>query len=259
MNPLSSLGSNMDDFFYGPALKIDRADEHISVLEGVVAAFVKDTRDSLFGKPNIHSGYSGWSFGGDLPKHFPSILGDAVHNLRAALDHWFALLVVANGSTTDRHTAFPFRNTRADLVGALKGLKQAGKAPADIVNDFIIDEIQPYKGGQGHSFYVLHELDIADKHRGLLDIVQKIHFINAHFQDGGHWSNVSMETNGKHPATPVLKAPAPVKEHPENKIAIQILFGESTPFKGQGIIPVMKSLSNNVSIVVGHFNTKAVS
>jgi hypothetical protein len=96
---------------------------------------------------------------------WPVVLGDYVHNLRSALDHLTWRVVEQHGTPTDQ-TQFPvyltqkkFRAAWPNKVGKVgrKGLKTA------------FDRLQLYKSRpELYPLWVLHRLDIIDKHKTLL-------------------------------------------------------------------------------------------
>jgi len=104
----------------------------------------------------------------DFPLEFPLIIGDAVHNLRSALDHSAHLLVtVGRGSPGPfPHVCFPiFENGskyKAGLLGRVRGMRQ------DAID--AIDATEPYGGGNGETLYHLHCLNNIDKHRLLVTV-----------------------------------------------------------------------------------------
>jgi hypothetical protein len=102
------------------------------------------------------------------------ILGDALHNLRSALDHLVAQLVLLNtGKRSTSANAFPICDTRATYLSigkkgepskrdtALRGVSDTHKA--------LIDEMQPYRTrippGALHPLSTLRDLSNRDKHR----------------------------------------------------------------------------------------------
>lgn len=95
------------------------------------------------------------------------IAGDVIHNTRSALDHLAWQLVLANGQQPTRHTCFPIYKDVTSYK-ALDARKVNGMA--QIAKD-IINIAEPYQGGKGHDLWILHELDIADKHRALLTAI----------------------------------------------------------------------------------------
>ena len=91
------------------------------------------------------------------------VVGDAIHNLRAALSYAFFSVLPINVDSKQ----FPVRDTREKFIWAMKGgLKKRG-AP-NVLLETIVDRIQPYKGGNGDALWCLHRLNIADKHRLLI-------------------------------------------------------------------------------------------
>lgn len=101
--------------------------------------------------------------------HWSAVVGDALHNLRSALDHLADQLVRLNGGSPNKRTQFPvlLRPSRwnpctncsepaVPRVGG--GISAAAQA--------VIEEIQPYKGTEtGQWLARLHELNVIDKHR----------------------------------------------------------------------------------------------
>jgi len=100
------------------------------------------------------------------PDEIGLITGDVVHNLRSALDHLAYQLVFigTNGNGPFKNAYFPISNSAAKYetskIGKVKGMTQDAKEA--------IDSIQPYRRGVGHLLWVIHELDIADKHHALI-------------------------------------------------------------------------------------------
>lgn len=119
------------------------------------------------------------------------MFGDAIHNLRSALDHIVCQLAILNGNDISccEKTYFPICICKPDFV---KFRKMAEHLIAP--NAFTcIEELQPYKSAYvtgtepaKTSLWIIHQLDIIDKHR-ILVVVGK-HFrttdIACSFNDG---------------------------------------------------------------------------
>ena len=109
----------------------------------------------------------------DIPPRivwWSAVVGDAIHNLRSALDIWMWELVVSkneNVAPTDKNIYFPtcmtgraFRNWKQDT----------GKYLPEPLIDYL-RSIQPYVDSANNVWIkLLHELDIMDKHKQLLDV-----------------------------------------------------------------------------------------
>ena len=89
------------------------------------------------------------------------IVGDAIHNLRAALDFaWFDTIERLGIPKSSRDTRkFPIRKTRQDLEATLHGLDIDTLFP-DLFKLLVFD-IKPYEGPDTSVVWILHNLDIA--------------------------------------------------------------------------------------------------
>ncbi len=150
-------------------IKIDRTKEHFSNLKRAISVFfdskpyvVSTKRDStrrlIYYLSRVEP----------TPLSFATITGDAIQNLKSALDHlaYQLFLVGTNGITDGRHVYFPIdrdmEEYRRNLPRRTKGMRQ------DAIDT--LNAIEPYKGGKGHDLWVLHELNNLDKHRLLVTV-----------------------------------------------------------------------------------------
>jgi hypothetical protein len=107
-----------------------------------------------------------------VPEEFVLILGDALHNLRSALDHLARAIILHEQLIPidgPGGTSWPIR-TAPDRGPRLKPEPSAATTA-------IVDGFQPYHDQRPdrHPLAVLQELDNADKHRQLLVAVVKNH------------------------------------------------------------------------------------
>jgi len=100
------------------------------------------------------------------------MFGDAIHNLRSALDHLVWQLVRLNGKTPTGDNQFPICDTGAAYWSAGKSGQSTREWRLRGVSDVhkaLIDEMQPYRArippGQIHAFSALRDLSNHDKHR----------------------------------------------------------------------------------------------
>jgi hypothetical protein len=222
--------------FYGPMLKIERAEQHIAQLEDIFRQFVENNK-KRYGAEGKDLPLGGKS---TFPKHTPTILGDALHNLHAALDHAYHIVAEANNAGPSDYRRFPFGEDRQALEGSIKGHKKDGIAPSDRVITAILDEVQPYEGGK-LGLYGLHKLDITDKHVVLIPTVSRMAvdqgldvFIPGQpkFTFRGMTLQTDQGKGGEIVGLPV-GAKAILHDNPEG--AFQICFGRGQPFEGREI------------------------
>jgi hypothetical protein len=159
-------------FFRDAHLKIKRADKHIADLKGAIVSLKESS--SVAVQENAHTGVKELIHTLEFAKYADDIAliaGDAIHNLRSALDFAWVCMLRKHVPTADLDRAkFPIYPTLEDLKGALNGIGINAASNAAIFN-LLIADIQPYKTGKyGGIAYSLHKLDITDKHLVLLGL-----------------------------------------------------------------------------------------
>lgn len=148
-------------------LKIDRATEHVTELKAlfqkqrpfvyVLETDTKAGQRATFAKRNesvIHRA--------------AVICGDAVHNLRSALDHayWEIVSPFANTDKERRGLQFPFSETEVRLDEAIKTRLADRVSPS--FYQFLLD-LKPHCELGGNVYLsLIHKLDILDKHKLLI-------------------------------------------------------------------------------------------
>ncbi|MCC7421032.1 MAG: hypothetical protein IT428_12185 [Planctomycetaceae bacterium] len=145
--------------------KIERANKHILEFEECLNAFrnSKPYRLVIEDNPDSRERVYKVKVLKPPPLELSLIAGDAIHNLRSALDHLVWRLIEANGNVPSRQTAFPVSETRAKYeAGSPAKVQGMNPSAVDLIN-----AIKPYKGGSDE-IWALHELNNFDKHRLLL-------------------------------------------------------------------------------------------
>jgi len=152
-------------------LKIERANNHIDCLNAEVRAFFDtnpykvankrdpDTRRLIYYIESVQS----------VPVTIAAITGDALHCLRAALDHLAQQLYLAgtgNAKGYRDQTSFPIAKSakefKSGLARKVEGMRQEAVDA--------ICALEPYHGGKGSDLWTLHRLNNIDKHRLILTV-----------------------------------------------------------------------------------------
>jgi hypothetical protein len=164
----------------GGQLKLGRAREHIGEVREIARrwldgdAFTIDmTTDNSSGRTEARARVQG-----SPPDQLALAVGDAIHNVRAALDHavFDAAYRHAPGSLTkkeQRDLEFPIFETEPPKGFAKKTAATLLRVPGDVRD--VIEEVQPYHwndeanpaGSRFHTLWRVHDLDRIDKHRRL--------------------------------------------------------------------------------------------
>jgi hypothetical protein len=277
----------MSDRLIGIRAKIERAKQHVRDLEIAVQAFRNTNlygfqiEDDLQTGEKIHRVH----IRSQTPDDFSLMIGDAVHNLRSALDHLAWQLVEANGNPPGKGTYFPISETLTKYI-ASKGAKIQGMSAGA---ESLIDSIKPYLGGND-DLWKLQELDNFDKHRLLLVTAYALSavmptwrttgegvspyvrlFISSlvsgymNIDPGGVISPqrfllhapVGIQPDGTLPilqdGAEVGRMKPPLQDECKFDLAFEIAFREPAVVKGQPVIPFAHQLTHLVGSIVDQF------
>jgi hypothetical protein len=181
------------------------------------------------------------------------ITGDAIHNLRSALDIAWVDTVNAIGRGATGWTHFPIGPDKPKnwLEGCLKGV---GIDDTSRVFDFIVNDVKCYEGGDS-DILALHVLDIDDKHELLIPLLAAtgVTGVELENEDGPidrfdivltRFNAPGISSTYRHPVGLETK----LKNHGE--IRFQITFGKGIPTEKLEIIPTLNRFSDKVWEIV---------
>ena len=122
--------------FESAKLKIIRANQHLRDFETRFAEYVatKPHRFSIHNDPESGQPKIRIRFESDRTKTFTLVVGDAIHNLRTALDHLTWEVIGLDGGTQNRYTKLPTGDNRVYYEAACKGIE----TPSDWVKSLFI-------------------------------------------------------------------------------------------------------------------------
>jgi hypothetical protein len=100
-----------------------------------------------------------------MPEAFADSVGDAVNNLRSALDHACYAVAVASGNTAPRYAYFPFARDAGGLENSIRG--NCKDIPQEIYP--LLRSFEPYGGGN-EILWTLNLICVADKHKILTPV-----------------------------------------------------------------------------------------
>ena len=150
-------------------LKIERAKRHVSELAGEVQLFLATEPYEIFADDDKTAGKRHYKvrIKRDIPNEWSTILGDIIHNARAALDLLMVEVVryCDPGRLSYNNVYFVIRESKEEFEAALPRRIQGASAEARR----IIENLKPYRGGD-EAFYRLHQLDILDKHKAIIPV-----------------------------------------------------------------------------------------
>ena len=240
--------------FEGPRLKIERAKCHITDLKREADAFVKANAYSVVLQRDPKTGRDSLmpSAGKPVPDKISLIAGDAIHNLRASLDHLACDLVRLNGNTAEG-TYFPFAK---DADGLETQIKEKIKGASPEIHQ-IIRALKPYKreNGGNAALRALHDLDIADKHVALTPMLSTVGLNDVVIvNDNGFFFGPFTIQIFPEKGAGFVEFPlgAKIQIHGEPKLTAEIALAEGQPFEHE---PLFKTLHQLVDLVDGIIKT----
>jgi hypothetical protein len=218
--------------FAAAEIKLRRALFHIANLESEVSVFmstnpVRATATVTDGtRIDIRMDWDG------PPETIGAIVGDIIHNLRAALDLAACDLVrIRNGN--DNGVYFPFcdRPEELDQMIRRRNFKRAGPQAVALMH-----KLRPYRNGNA-ALRAIHDLDIQDKHHSLIPGVMS------------HASPAfRLRNDDGRPHISVFGDPNAASE-------IKLIFPEDSALGGRELIPTLHELVELVASIVEAFRS----
>ena len=249
-----------EEHLAGPLLKLNRAKFHIQNLNAVLEEFSRSSPYGVSADEDRKPGYKVLYVSrlDEIPKSVSVLLGDILHNLRAALDHLAQqfYFVGTGGSVQAAHVSYPIfedaASYKSGVGGKVKGLRQ------DAI-DFI-DATNPYRGGND-VLWQIHKLNIIDKHRVLLAVQSASGPVGfdtfeliKRFADSGSKEPVSMQVSFTlaEPKCPLKIGDEvlflPLDGNPKQKVALSTFVALHEPpiTNAQPLSPFFANLANTV-------------
>jgi hypothetical protein len=155
----------------GVVTKLRQADVHLVTLYNEFARYINSSPYRLQTKSDTGDGKPGVVFEvtKEPPIYLAAIVGDVVHNLRAALDYIAHELTIRNGAKPTRRTQFPIGLTEDDFLNQAITLKKFNTVSIDALK--IASAFQPYRLDEdkrtAHFLWQLAKLSNMDKHHTL--------------------------------------------------------------------------------------------
>lgn len=266
----------------GPKLKVERAKCHIQDFEALAQAFAAQNNYSLVREedPQTRENVIRLLVKERLPIKMSAIIGDIVHNLRAALDHLVSDLIRANEGEPDGDSGFPIVTRRKSLKpGSISKIE--GVSPR--AERFIL-RLKPYEAGNSNPLlYKLHRLDVEDKHAGIIPVAAATTQVTAQvampFMAISETGEMNLMLGGLPPGfKPVMTAAGVPKQfrpvlavtdnveiyrsapglNEDIQCSVGIAFGQGKVCEGEPVIETLKQFADLVERVIAICERKLI-
>lgn len=246
-------------------LKVKRATEHFNNFKAAL-----NIGDSAIGPPRTQGIHlqDDWTlkYSTDSPVPGPEagiILGDAIHQLRSALDHLICALVVRTHNRlkcTDVN--FPIHKTAkefADNWRISQGVLEALIGSSELAQ---VELSQPYKRNPTNPIrdplYILGQLDNIDKHRIVLMFDQRLKMAGS-IESGGVTKPFSVREQPVKPGTQVLDVGWPLPDPPfgvqvDDMTTYVVLTETDGVADNRRVLGLFREMRRDVTAVLDEFN-----
>lgn len=245
-SPLSSClfwVSVMAKPFFQSRLKLQRAEMVLSELRASFDSYMSRTpaiiTEQVVGEYVQHA----ITINELPPKMISPMIGDVIHNLRAALDLLACECVRINGKS-DEKVYFPFCDDPAFLDDMIKNKKLDRASPAVID---LVKNLKPYKGGN-QALRAVHDLDIQDKHSAIIPSLGLI---------SGPGMAMTLSLNDTLLGT-IAGGEAMIRDGVEGRngtfpLPIKLVFPAMSPFDNLDVFETLHRLNEEFSRIVDSF------
>jgi hypothetical protein len=237
--------------FEGIREKLVRTDQNICNLQAEVSRFFQECEQPVLPKMNDERHAEAVTYHKTLriPVRFSVLSGEIIHHLRSCLDHlvWNFSSVSYRESRDGKHIEFPILKTRPLPKDKFTAIKRKIKGVTDCRALKTIYSLQPYRVAEPakHPLWMIHDLDITDKHRELVIISGEGRAETTSRELAVEFAEYVRGKRGR------FTAEFKQEFDKYGKVTPQIAFrdlgwGESKP-----VIPLLQQLTNTVRDIVG--------
>jgi hypothetical protein len=218
-------------------LKVERAKKHIADVQERInrsSDAYPPTRkvDGKTGEEFLYYALTDRTFKTDIAM----LAGDAIHNLRCALDFaWCGTIEKLSPTALTQWTHFPIPDSRQKLIG---DLTKTGKiSQSSPVFDFMVERVKSYEGGDA-DICAINTLDLNDKHVLLIPVINFVKIDGVEFEDEGGRILHSLIATKRNIG---YRINIPTGSHVKNygQATIQVVFPHETITEGLEVVPTL--------------------
>jgi hypothetical protein len=241
----------------GIRLKVERAKKHVFDMDAAIRSFCESKPYTIGAKPHSVPAIQRTTLYiasvKPIPGHIALIIGDAVHNLRSALDHLAWQLVEAGGGTPNPHTYFPifYGSDGPHKYASAVGSGEIKKMPVGA--EKLINSVQPYLTGD-NTLWLINELDRVDKHR----LVITVGSLLTAWQVSSGGMIIPFPQNPRplvldDEITNIPTSTYKGQKHDDFDLGIDIAFGEPEVAEGKSVLDTVNKMTDFVDGILPNF------
>ncbi len=251
------------DILASAMLKVKRAERHIDEIRAISDPLSRDfyvIKRREYGRGvDREPAYTDLIYKPIQPvaQHFALIVGDAVHNLRSALDHLATAIARTKNASAEIH--FPMCKLRQDLLAAHLSKSGQQKALAAIedalpgAKELFFKEIRSENGPDEH-LWAFNVLDNTDKHNLLIPsvAVTAIEGLSGYSSNRNMFSNINVDFDANYEHV-ILRVSGGLFIHNDFKTSVNVRFGQVCGFENEAVLPTLMQIRDVVFKTINRF------
>jgi hypothetical protein len=256
---LESIMTDINSIMLGPRLKVKRAHRHIDELmqrtspldPSLYTIAVEKTPKSVIHK-NATVFQLAYRPKKPIPETLALAIGDAIHNLRAALDHLANAVIRAWHPSPEEKGYFPMGPKREDFVASRHFAPIEEAIPG--AKKFLLEKIRP-EDGANERLWAFGTLDNDDKHNLILPTVTfaQISNINAVLPGNNIMRNCGAGGDATRPSIIIRSEGGPISVENNLQTSVDVKFGQGTTFENEPVIPTLLQFAELTSETLNSF------
>lgn len=247
-----------DSIAASPNLKVKRAHRHIDELRRMTDPLDRSLYEIVLSEerppaPNMYAAiyYLTYRPKEPIPETLALIVGDAVHNLRAALDHLAGGILRTWHPKPPDKPFFPMHPVRKHLVTDrwLAAIEEALPGAEEL----ILKEIRP-EDGRDERLWSFNSLDNLDKHNLIIPAVSVVRVSNINTRVGTNiMRDCGMGGDAARPFHLIRSDNTPIIIENNFQTAVAVRFGQGTAFENEPVVPTLTQIADIVTKTIAVF------
>ncbi|NRB23800.1 hypothetical protein [Shewanella sp.] len=243
--------------FKAAKLKIERAQKHINDLNDLCSTYVNSDFCKIWVEKDSKNGDYLFRLSQTKkpPSDIPLIIGDAVHNLRSAIDIAYCELIrdIA-GIGLRPKTQVKIVKTRNELISGLTkgdGILKSKPAIAEVVANIL----RPYvTDNEASLIHIIHELNIIDKHIILIPVFCPSKAVITNIKMGGLTiGRLEAEINHNGVLNIARMAGGEIDfQFDSHSVSFSVLFGNGQPLEGEPVVLSLQKLLHFTAEIINN-------
>jgi hypothetical protein len=249
---LADNNNDMNDFLSGSRLKVARAKDHIMEVAIQSTSFFESKPHRIFSERDAQG--TGFTVKLRLERPIPDkisvVVGDALSQLRSALDVLVCSAALNNGATNTKNIYFPFAKDAAEfeLPATQRKIEKLSNGDRMVVGAF-----KPYKGGND-LLWSLNALCNIDKHNRLIAVGGMGGRINAMHLTGGQYFIPAPRRQPLDKDVVLIVGRSGNPPQGDINLSLDIAFREVELVAGQPIVALLNKYADLVEYIINCFD-----